>query len=93
MHNFTAADFYIHLLNAVISGKTPASGAEGLYFLENGEYTQYQAAKAIAQVLFENGKVKSNEPVTLTEEELKSEKLEKYYLVSPSISGRESLFS
>lgn len=85
-----AADFYIHLLDAVIEGKSPASGAEGLFFLENGEYTQHEAATVIAQVLFENRHASNPKPVQLTEEEFQSEQMQKYYLVGHSIQSEKT---
>lgn len=77
-----ATEFYLQLFDAVISDKSPDTGTRGLYFLENGEYNQYEVAKAIAQALFEHGKITSPKPSTLSTEELESEKLKGYNLVS-----------
>lgn len=57
------------LFDAIISGKNPANGREGFYYLENGEYTHKQVAEAVAKALYKLHKVDSDQPVILTEAE------------------------
>jgi len=59
--------FYYILFDAIVSGKEPASGREGFYFLSNGEYRQRDAAQAIAKALYARGKIASPEASRLTE--------------------------
>lgn len=66
----TAAEFYYILFDAILTGKNPAHGREGYYFLENGEYTHGQMAVAVAKALHKLGLIKSDEPVSLNEQEL-----------------------
>jgi len=65
------ADLYIILYNSIVSNPATAHGRQGFYFAENGEYTQYEAAKALSEVLLAYGKVENSEPTALTEEEYK----------------------
>ena len=62
--------FYHLLFDAIVSGKQPASGREGFYFLENGEYKQLKAVEAIAKALYARGKIASPEVVPSTEADL-----------------------
>jgi nucleoside-diphosphate-sugar epimerase len=48
----------------------------GFYFAENGEHTLHEVGKAIAKVLYDVGKGKSENPTTFTPEEM-----DKYSLV------------
>ena len=65
--------FYSILFDAIVSGKKPASGREGFYFLESGEYKQLDLANAIAKALYARGKVASPEAIQLTEADLGQE--------------------
>ncbi|GLB40173.1 putative NAD-P-binding protein [Lyophyllum shimeji] len=51
--------------------KEVAHGRVGYYFAENGEYVMYDLAKAIAETLYQEGKVKSPNPTSFTDEEMK----------------------
>ena len=62
--------FYHILFDAIVSGKQPASGRDGYYFLESGEYKQLAVAESIAKALYARGKVGSPEPVRLGESDL-----------------------
>ena len=66
----SVAEFYSILFDAIVSGKQPASGRDGFYFLESGEYRQLNAVEAIAKALFAQGKVVSPEAVRLTQADL-----------------------
>ena len=59
--------FYYILFDAIVSGKQPASGSEGYYFLESGEYKQLTAIEEIAKALYARGKLVSPEAVQLKE--------------------------
>jgi hypothetical protein len=61
------AKFYYILFDAIVSGKQPASGRNGYYFLESGEYNQLAAVEAIAKALYAHGKVSSPAPTQLSE--------------------------
>jgi hypothetical protein len=54
-----------------MSSPTTGHGREGYYFGENGEYTQYEAAKAVAEALVAKGLGQTSEPTSFTEEEIK----------------------
>jgi hypothetical protein len=69
------ADLYIVLYDSIVSNPATAHGRQGFYFGENGEYTQYEAAKAISEALLAYGKVEISEPTALTEEEYKERPL------------------
>ena len=62
--------FYYILFDAIVSGKQPASGRNGYYFLENGEYQQLAAVEAIAKALYARGKLVSPEAIPLKETDL-----------------------
>lgn len=66
-----AADLYIAVYNSVISNPNTGHGREGYYFAENGEYSQYEASKAISEAMLEFGKGKVLEPTTFTVDEIK----------------------
>jgi hypothetical protein len=59
--------FYYILFDAIVSGKQPASGRNGYYFLESGEYNQLAVTEAIAKALYAHGKVSSPVPTQLNE--------------------------
>jgi hypothetical protein len=61
---------YIIIYNSVLNPST-GHGREGYYFAENGEYSQYEAAKAISEAMLEFGKGTTLEPTTFTADELK----------------------
>lgn len=65
--------FYNILFDAIVSGKQPASGRNGFYFLESGEYKQITLVEAIAKALHARGKVASPEAVKLSEADLDPE--------------------
>jgi len=65
------ADLYIILYDSVDSNPAMGHGREGYYFAENGEYSQYEAAKAISEAMLANGKGTTLEPTTFKTEELK----------------------
>jgi len=73
IHIEEVGKFYAILFDAIISGKEPASGRNGFYFLESGEYKQLDVVKAIAKALYARGKVASPEAVRLNEADLDSE--------------------
>ena len=66
-------NFYNILFDEIVSGKQPASGREGFYFLESGEYRQRDAAEAIAKALHKRGKIESPKAAQLTEGDLGDE--------------------
>ncbi|KAF5336566.1 hypothetical protein D9611_006508 [Ephemerocybe angulata] len=70
VHITEIADVYMTVLNAILHNKNPGHGREGLYFGENGEYTMYQLAKRISEVLVELGLGKDSEPSPFTTEEI-----------------------
>ena len=70
-----------------MSGKQPASGRNGFYFLESGEYQQRAAVEAIAKALYARGKVVSPEAVPLSEADPVSES----YKVALLYMGTNSL--
>ncbi|KAF9790675.1 hypothetical protein BJ322DRAFT_1037830 [Thelephora terrestris] len=70
VHIDEVGKFYSILFDAIVSGKQPASGREGFYFLESGEYAQLNAVEAIAKALYARGKVASPEVSQLTEADL-----------------------
>jgi nucleoside-diphosphate-sugar epimerase len=62
--------FYYILFDAIVSGKQPASGRNGYYFLESGEFNQFAVTEAIAKALYAHGKVSSPEAIRLNEADL-----------------------
>lgn len=68
----TAVDFYGILFDAITSGKKPANGREGFYFLENGDYVKKQIVETVAKALYKLKKVDTDKPVSLTEAELEA---------------------
>jgi hypothetical protein len=62
---------YIVLYDSILSDPDTAHGREGFYFGENGEYTLYEASKAISETLLARGMGKTLEPTEFTEEEYK----------------------
>jgi hypothetical protein len=71
-------DFYYILFDSIISGKNPDHGREGFYFLESGEYAQKQITEPVAAALFKAGKVISDKPVSLTEQELEDKPIVRF---------------
>ena len=65
--------FYYILFDAIVSGKQPASGRNGYYFLENGDYGQLAVVERIAKALYARGKVASPEAVQLKEADIPPE--------------------
>jgi hypothetical protein len=55
-----------------MSNPATPHGREGFYFGENGEYTLYEASKAVAEALFAYRKVKSLELTEFTQAEYKA---------------------
>jgi len=64
-------DLYIVLFDSVMTNPATGHGREGYYFGENGEYTHYEASKAVAEALVARGMGKTQEPTSFTEEEYK----------------------
>jgi len=65
------ADLYIILFNAIINNpETVGHGREGFFFGENGEHQWYDISKEISKVLVELGRGKSDEPTSLSPEEV-----------------------
>lgn len=81
--------FYSILFDAIASGKPPASGREGLYFLESGEYKQSDAVEVIAKTLHARGKIPSPDISQLTEADLGPEAYKlPQYLVGMGTNSR-----
>ena len=70
---FQVGKFYRILFDAIVSGKQPASGRDGHYFLESGEYKQLALVEVIAKALYARGKVVSPEAIQLSGTDLDSE--------------------
>jgi hypothetical protein len=62
---------YIVLYDSIVTNPETAHGCEGFYFGENGEYTLYEASKAISEAMVAHGKGKTLEPTVFTDEEYK----------------------
>ena len=62
--------FFQIIFDAIVSRKQLASGRDGYYFLESGEYTQLSVVQVIAKALYARGKVASPEAVQLSEADL-----------------------
>ncbi|KAF8071698.1 hypothetical protein FPV67DRAFT_1482350 [Lyophyllum atratum] len=71
VHIKEVTDLYILIFDYVLSRKDLAHGRHGYYFGENGEYVMYDLAKAIAQTLYDEGMVKSPNPRSFSDEEMK----------------------
>ncbi|KII92145.1 hypothetical protein PLICRDRAFT_154459 [Plicaturopsis crispa FD-325 SS-3] len=71
VHIDDCQDFYIVLLDAILSGAKAGHGREGYYFLTNGEHSLYEVCAEIAKALFELGKGQGPVPTTLSDEEIK----------------------
>jgi len=65
--------FYRILFDAIVSGKEPASGRNGFYFLESGEYRQLALVEAIGKALHARGKLASPEAVPLSQTDVDPE--------------------
>jgi hypothetical protein len=66
------ADFYHILLDKYLkSPDTVPHGREGIYNLENGEYSHYESAEAISKALVALGLGEEDTPSTFTPEEEK----------------------
>lgn len=61
---------YIVLHDSIKSNPATGHGREGYYFAENGEYTQYDAAKAVAEAIVAKG-IGTLEPTPFTDEDYK----------------------
>jgi len=70
VHVDEVGKFYYILFDAIVSGKQPASGRNGYYFLESGEYQQRAVIEEIAKALYARGKVASPTAVPLSEGEV-----------------------
>ncbi|KAK0449822.1 NAD(P)-binding protein [Desarmillaria tabescens] len=71
-HNVSLSDtvdFYVLLFNTVVKRPDTAHGAEGYYFLENGEHSLREVATEISKALVELGIGTNPEPSSYTEEE------------------------
>jgi len=73
VHIDEVGKFYRILFDAIVSGKEPASGRNGFYFLESGEYTQLAVVGVIAEALYARGKVVSPKATQLSEADLDPE--------------------
>ena len=70
-HRTAVADLFIVLFDAIVANPDKVGhGREGYFFGESGEHTWYDISKAISKALVELGLGKSEEPTTLTPEEL-----------------------
>jgi hypothetical protein len=67
-----------------VSGKQVASGRNGYYFLESGEFNQLSVVQVIAKALHAHGKVASPEAIRLSEADLVPEPYK------PSVAGMGS---
>ncbi|KAF9530814.1 hypothetical protein CPB83DRAFT_834155 [Crepidotus variabilis] len=81
VHVDDTADLYILVLDATRKGVLIGHGREGYYFVESGEHTMYEPAKAIGEVLVAQGLAKEAEPSAFTQEEIQK------YLHGISIFG------
>jgi hypothetical protein len=70
-------DLYIILFDSIMSNSATGHGRDGYYIAENGEYTFYEAAKAVGEALVAKGLGKASEPTSFTEEELGKQPLVK----------------
>ncbi|OCH93024.1 NAD(P)-binding protein [Obba rivulosa] len=71
VHIDDVADLYIVLFDAIMTRPDAvAHGREGYYFAENGEHTWYDISKAVGRALVELGVSETDEPTTLSREEL-----------------------
>ncbi|KAI0649445.1 NAD-P-binding protein [Trametes meyenii] len=71
VHVDDAADFYTNLLDTLLSTPEKVShGRAGYFFLENGEFIMRELMSAIADPLFDAGRVPTRELVPFTQEEL-----------------------
>ncbi len=64
------AHLYEVIWDAILSGRAIGHGKEGYYFGENGEHRLYDVGKEIGKVLKEMQIAETDEPSTLTKEEL-----------------------
>ncbi|KAK0494591.1 NAD(P)-binding protein [Armillaria luteobubalina] len=74
-HNVSLSDttnFFVLLFETVVKNPDTAHGAEGYYFLENGEHSLGEVATEISKALVELGIGSNPEPSSYTEEEKKS---------------------
>ncbi|KAF9647141.1 NAD(P)-binding protein [Thelephora ganbajun] len=86
VHIDEVGKFYRILFDAIVSGKQPASGRNGYYFLESGEYRQRDVVEVIAKALYARGKVASPEAIPLSEAGLDPES----YRLVPVDTGTNS---
>jgi nucleoside-diphosphate-sugar epimerase len=59
---------YLTILDAAVHGKLPADPNGRVFFVENGEYEQREATKAVCEALYAKGKIDSPEPRLVTKE-------------------------
>ncbi|KZP08848.1 NAD(P)-binding protein [Athelia psychrophila] len=64
-------DFYIILLDAVLSNPATSHGREGFYFTDNGEFTHREVVDAVSSALAARGVVKLAEPTPFAEDDFK----------------------
>ena len=70
MLDFSVADLYLLIFNAIVSGSGLAEGRDGFYFGSSDEHELLSISKTISKVLFDMGKSKSPEPTSFTQEEV-----------------------
>jgi len=78
------ADLYIILYNSIVSSADIGHGREGYYFGENGEYTHYEASKAVSEALIAKGLGRTLEPTPFTDDE---------YSKQPTASALNAFFN
>ncbi|KAL4243713.1 NAD(P)-dependent Metabolic Enzyme [Abortiporus biennis] len=85
-------DAYMLLFDTILAQRNRdiGHGRDGYYILENGQFSWYELAKELAVVLHRQGKIKSDEPSTYTEEELVKYygSLEMAYIFGTTSRGR-----
>ncbi|KZP09837.1 NAD(P)-binding protein [Athelia psychrophila] len=64
-------DFYIILLDAVLSNPATSHGREGFYFTDNGEFTHREVVDAVSSALAARGVVKLAQPTPFAEDDFK----------------------
>ena len=72
VHIDDQADFFIILFDAIIAGsENVGHGIGGFYYLENGEHSAIDLARALGRAMVELGlcKPEESEPTTLSDEE------------------------
>jgi len=92
---YSVADLYIILYDTIVSNPEIGHGREGFYFGENGEYTLYEASKAVSEAMLAHGKGNALEPSAFTEEEYEKMPLVNMFvsLVAHQVTDRICHFS